>query len=115
MPLTLVCLRNLSPLFSFSQTYFERSKYKPALEKYRQAAALWDHPSVHFNIAVCLINLDRPVEAQGHLEKAMKYGAAPFGDDLHTQGRVYQQLLRGSLSRLEVVTSQPGVRVSFMH
>src|ERR1700704_3159630 len=66
-------------LYQAGNTYFEQAQYKDALVKYELALQSWDHPQIHYNAAVCLINLDRPVEAYDHLLAAMRFGLAPLG------------------------------------
>jgi hypothetical protein len=98
--------------FKKGNTYFEERQYKEALVEYQDAVKKWDHPAIHFNIAVCLINLDRPVEAYEHLRKGMAYGDAPLGKEIHGQGLTYQKLLEGRLSWLEVSTTQAGILIT---
>lgn len=98
--------------FETGNRAFEESKYGAALASYREALRFWDHPVIHFNMAVCLIHLDQPVEAYEHLSLAMRYGAGPLGDELHSQGLTYDKLLSGRLARLRISCRQPGVEVS---
>src|SRR6185312_506210 len=56
---------------------FLKKDYAQALDKYKAAVAVWDHPAIRFNIVRCLIQLDRPVDASDNLALALKYGAAP--------------------------------------
>lgn len=85
--------------------------YKQVLETYTRALALWDHPQIRYNIAVCLINLDRPVEAYENLESAMRFGPGAIGPELWKQGQSYQRLLAGRVAEIEV-TAEPGAAVS---
>lgn len=98
-------------LYQEGNGFFEQSQFAPALEKYRLALAAWDHPAIRYNAAVCLINLDRPVEADAHLTAAMRYGAAPLGADLYKQGQSYAKLLAPRIAELEVVCKEPGAEV----
>ncbi len=90
---------------------FEKGNYLEALPVYEQALAAWDHPGIHYNAAVCLINLDRPVEAYEHLEKALAYGEAPLGKDLFTQGKTYMKALGKQVATLAVTLRTPGAVV----
>ena len=38
----------------------------------------WDHPGIHYNLALALLNMDQPVEVYQNLENAIKYGAEPL-------------------------------------
>jgi tetratricopeptide (TPR) repeat protein len=82
---------------------FEDGKYREALPLYQEALALWDHPGIHFNAAVCLMNLERVVEALEHFEKALAYGDAPLGKPLYNEGKNYLRLLKQQVGTLEIV------------
>ncbi|MEO8549772.1 MAG: PEGA domain-containing protein [Kofleriaceae bacterium] len=98
-------------LYNQGGNAFAQADYKTALEIYTRALPLWDHPALRYNIAVCLINLDRPVEAYDNLERAMRFGEAPLGPDLWKQGQSYQKLLAGRVAEIEV-SAEPGASVS---
>jgi hypothetical protein len=99
-------------LFRTGNGFFERDEYAEALERYRDAVELWDHPAIHFNIAVCFINLDQPVAAYEHLQRALGDGGEGLGPNFHTQAITYEKLLLGRLARLEVECTQQGVEVT---
>lgn len=91
---------------------FAESQYASALARYRQALELWNHPAVHYNAAVCLINLDQPLAAYSHLEQALRYGEAPLGAENHRQALLYKKLLAGQLAEIEVRCDEPGAQVT---
>jgi tetratricopeptide (TPR) repeat protein len=99
-------------LYEDGNTDFVESRYKEAVPKYERALVHWQHPGIHYNLAVCLLNLDRPVEAYEHLLAALAYGDAPLGKQLYQQGQSYQKLLAGQVGQLELVTEQDGARIS---
>jgi tetratricopeptide (TPR) repeat protein len=89
------------------------SEYAKAAGKYQQALKHWDHPLIRFNLAYCLINLERPLEAHENLLLALKHGAAPFIDPRHFQDAgTYLRLLEGRLTRLKVKCGVAGAQVS---
>jgi hypothetical protein len=90
---------------------FAQQAHAPALAKYRAAIALWDHPMIRFNMAVTLIRLDRILEAADNLDRALRYGAAPFPPELYQQALDYQALIRGRLGTVEASCTQPGAHV----
>jgi tetratricopeptide (TPR) repeat protein len=47
-------------LYRQGNEMFEQARYLEALAKYEVALRSWDHPSIRYNAAVCLINLGRP-------------------------------------------------------
>jgi hypothetical protein len=91
---------------------FTESHFAQALAKYREAIGHWDHPAIRYNIAVCLINLDQPVEAHDHLEKSLAYGAAPLNSDTYREGLTHRKLLEGQLAHLTVVSAEPGTEIA---
>jgi len=99
-------------IFNEGNSYFEQSQYAQALSRYRKAIEYWDHPAIRFNIAVCLVNLDQPVEAYDNLTKALQYGEEPLGAKLHADGITYKKLLLGRLGKLRVTCEEPGTAVT---
>ncbi|MEZ4362027.1 MAG: hypothetical protein R3B48_17705 [Kofleriaceae bacterium] len=80
---------------------FERSNYGPAAARYRAALAHWQHPSIQFNLAVCLINLDRAVEAMDTLQASLRFGREGLRDHFD-EAHTYLRLLRDRIATLEV-------------
>jgi tetratricopeptide (TPR) repeat protein len=99
-------------LYQDGNQFFEQDQFRDALERYEKALALWDHPAIRYNAAICLINLDRPVDAYEDLISAMRFGDAPLGADLYKQGQSYEKLLARQVATLEVRCSEPGAQVS---
>jgi len=99
-------------LYRQGNGHFERSRYVQALAAYKRAILSWDHPAIRFNMAVCLINLDRPLEAYENLKKAVRFGPAPLGEVHFRQARTYERLLQGRLGRLAVGCDEPSARVT---
>jgi hypothetical protein len=99
-------------MYREGNTEFEASRYKQALVKYEEAIKHWDHPAIRFNMAVALVNLDRPLEAYKSLEVAMKFGAAPLGAEAYAQGVTYKKLLDGQLTHLRVTCDSEGAEVT---
>jgi tetratricopeptide (TPR) repeat protein len=98
--------------FARGNAFLEREQYAKALAHYRKGLAGWDHPALHYNSMLCLINLDQPIEAYEHLERAVVFGAAPLGRELLEQAGIYRKLLEAQISQLELTCSQPGVSVT---
>lgn len=98
-------------LFSEGNQLFAQLAHAAALDKYRAAIALWDHPMIRFNAAVTLVRLDRMLEADDNLEKALRFGAAPFTKELYQQALDYRALLKKQLGDVEVSCDQPGTQI----
>src|SRR5262249_45044475 len=91
---------------------FEESRYAQAVTKYREAGKHWDHPAIRFNMAVSLINLDQPLEAYENLTAALKFGAAPIGNEAFAQAQTYKKLLDGQLTHLKITCDVDGAEVT---
>ena len=98
-------------LFFEANRLFAEQAHAPAVDKYRAALALWDHPLIRFNLAVTLIRLDRVLEAADELDRAMRFGEAPFSKELYRQAQDYHALLAGRVGDVEATCDQRGVRV----
>lgn len=99
-------------LYAAGNSEFAESRFAQALAKYKEALHHWDHPAIRYNMAVCLINLDQPLEAHDNLEHGLAYGEAPLGPDVYGQGLTYRKLLAAQLGRLTISCRQPGTQVS---
>jgi hypothetical protein len=98
-------------LYRQGNAEFKESHITFALAKYEQAIQHWDHPAIRFNMAVCLIQLDRPVEAMTNLEHSLQFGEAALGADAFAQGQVYFKLLEARVSRIDVSCSEFGAEM----
>lgn len=98
-------------LYGDANELFEKGNYLEALPVYKQALARWDHPAIHYNAAVCLINLDRTVEAYEAMQKAMAYGEPPLGKELFRAGNNYLKMLTKQVATLTVTLKTPGAVV----
>jgi hypothetical protein len=87
---------------------FVKDEWRKALDAYKEALVFWDHPNIRYNAAVCLIKLDRSVEALQNMEAALRFGDAPLGKDLFKQGETYLQMLKKTTSYIEVQCKSPG-------
>jgi hypothetical protein len=88
-------------LYDEGNQLFAQQAHAPALEKYKAAIALWDHPLIRFNLAVTEIRLDRVLEAADDLDKALRFGKDPFKPELYQQALDYQALLKGRVGFVE--------------
>jgi hypothetical protein len=98
-------------LFAEANQLFSQRAHAPALAKYKEAIALWDHPLIQFNMAVTLIRLERVLEAAEALDHALRYGERPFAPELYQQALDYQTLVRKQLGYIEATCDQPGTRI----
>jgi hypothetical protein len=98
-------------LFAEANQLFAQQAHAPALEKYKAAIALWDHPLIRFNMAVTEIRLDRILEAAEDLDKALSYGQTPFTGELYQEALDYQALVKKQVGVVAASCDQGDVHV----
>jgi hypothetical protein len=103
----------VSAMFDQGNSFFEQNDYTKAAEIYFRAVELWNHPGIQFNLAVSLMNLDRPLEAHEHLEAALRFGPSGLEKQRYQEAQTYKRLLEGRLVPFTVDVSQDGVEVRF--
>lgn len=86
--------------------------FPKAVEKYREALRSWDHPAIHYNLALALMNLDQPVEVYDSLQKSVRFGPAPLEKDRYERAREYLLLVEKQLAEIEVSCKKEGAKVS---
>lgn len=103
--------RRANELVQEGNALIKESFFAQAVAKYREALEHWDHPGVHYNLALALLTLDEPVATHRHLSEAMKYGAAPIGQDKHDYAEKYLALLNQQVVHIQVRCQEPGAEV----
>jgi len=87
--------------------------FAKAIDKYREALKHWDHPAIHYNLALALMNLDQTIEAYEHLESAIKFGEAPLqSKDKFDNAKLYILRLEKEIADVEVSCDKAGAKVS---
>jgi hypothetical protein len=105
--------KQANALFAEANQLVAQQAHQPALEKYKAALELWDHPLIRFNRAYAEIRLDRVLEAAEDLDKALQYGQAPFPTkELYEQALAYQTLIKGRVGDVSASCEQADVKVS---
>lgn len=99
-------------IYNEGNALFGDNQFVAALAKYREALTHWDHPRIRYNIAICLMELDQPVDALENLEAALKYGDAPFDAQAYTQAQRDLKSLHRQVAELAVSCSEQGAEVT---
>lgn len=99
-------------LFKEGNALLKESIVGSAALKYREALGHWDHPNIHYNLALALMVLDQPVETHEHLLAAMKYGPEPLAKERFEHARNYLALLEKQLARVKVRCDVEGAQVA---
>lgn len=84
-----------------------------AVEKYEEALTYWDHPAIHYNLAIALIGAttERPLEVHQHLVKAMSYEGKALNEDELKEAQRYLSLIQQQLITLTIVCDEPDAEV----
>jgi tetratricopeptide (TPR) repeat protein len=99
-------------LFEAGNSLLKESIFLKAVENYRKALALWDHPGIHYNLALALLNLDQPIEVHEHLVAAMAFGPEPLENEKFEYARNYKTLVEKQLARVDISCDTPGAVVT---
>ncbi|HET9931607.1 MAG TPA: hypothetical protein VFQ35_12995 [Polyangiaceae bacterium] len=99
--------------FQEANALLRDSAFANAAQKYAEALSEWDHPGIHYNMALALINLDRPLEVREHLKKATAFGAAPLDQARFDHAQSYLKLIENQLTPLTVQCDVPDAVVRF--
>ena len=99
-------------LFREGNGLLKDSLFGQAAAKYREALDQWDHPAIHYNLVLALLNLDRPTEVLSHLNKAMAYGPEPIDAEKYEQARNYKVMVESQLSHLVIRCNVEGAVVA---
>ncbi len=100
-------------LFQDGNVMLNDGLFAKASEKYREALTHWDHPAIHYNLALALMNLDQPIDAYENLSVSIKFGEAPLqSKDKFDHAKDYLLLLDKQIADVEVSCDKPGAKVS---
>jgi len=89
-------------LFQDGNNLVRESVFVPAIDKYEEALQHWDHPGIHYNLSLALLNLEQPLRLRHHLVEALKYDGRPLGEEQILRARQYLKLVEKQLSHLVV-------------
>ncbi|MBX3160205.1 MAG: hypothetical protein KF773_29835 [Deltaproteobacteria bacterium] len=84
---------------------------KQAVALYREALAHWNHPAIHYNLALALVSLDLPIEIEASLLEAVKYGEAPLEKAQFEHAKEYLLLIQKQIAEVEVSCDKMGAEV----
>jgi len=105
--------RKALALFNEANGMLRDALFPRAAEKYREALKHWDHPAIHYNLALALVNLDQPVEMHAELEQALVHGPAPLGEDKYARAKDFKVLVEKQLATVEYTVTIPGAVLIF--
>jgi len=105
--------QNALKLFHDGNVQLNDGLFAKAAEAYKAALTHWDHPAIHYNLALAEMNLDSPIESQENFQNAIKFGEAPLqSKDKFDHAKDYILLLEKQIGVVEVTCQKPGTKVS---
>ncbi len=98
-------------LFHEGNDHSDEGLLANAVESYQQALAHWDHPAIHYNMAMALQTLNRPLDLHEHLTAALRYEGRPLDEGKRNRARQLKTVVEQQLSRLEIICDVPAATV----
>ncbi len=98
-------------LFSEGNALLHNGLFSNAADKYKEALKHWDHPAIHYNLALALFKMDQPIEVVRHLQKAIQYGPAPLDADKFAHAQELLSVESKLLADVEVTCNKPGAEI----
>src|SRR3569623_818645 len=87
--------------------------FAKAADRYREALKHWDHPAIHYNLALAQMNLDQPIDAYNNMQQSLKFGEPPLqSKDKFDHAKEYLLLLEKEITTVEVSCDKPGAKVT---
>jgi hypothetical protein len=100
-------------LFREANRLLNDGLFAAAADRYRAALKHWDHPAIHYNLALALVNLDQPVDAYENLQLSVKFGDGPLqSKEKFDHARELQVVLEKSIADVEVSCDKKGAKVT---
>jgi hypothetical protein len=100
-------------LFHDGNVQLNDGLFAKAVDAYKGALTHWDHPAIHYNLALAEMNLDSPIESQENFQAAIKFGEAPLqSKDKFDHAKDYILLLDKQIGEVEVTCNKPGTKVA---
>jgi tetratricopeptide (TPR) repeat protein len=99
-------------LYNEGNQLFDNAYFKEAAVRYRKALEQWDHPSIHYNLMLAYVSLERPLDAYKSSVEALRHGQRALQPDEYRRAKDFHKLLQGRIAELEIVCDEPGAMVS---
>lgn len=104
--------KHAESLYQEGNRDFTNGFFAAAVTKYQAALQHWNHPGIHYNLALALITLDRPIEAYESIVAALGHGVDGLHPDEYQRALDYRRVLRQRIAEIEVVCDEPGTAVT---
>lgn len=98
-------------LFDEGTASLEGDLYEEAANSFREALKHWNHPAIHYNLALALMH-SNPLECHKELEAAMQYGPEPVEAEKYERAQRLLATVEKKLARIEITCDTPGARIT---
>lgn len=100
-------------IFQSANELLMQQFFKQAAAKYREALDYWDHPAIHYNMSLALMNLEQPIELYEALKKSLVHGVPPLLEETNYQrAENYLSLISQQISHVVITCKHEGARVT---
>jgi hypothetical protein len=97
--------------FNLGNTQFQNGLFSNAVGSYDKALTHWDHPGIHYNLALALLPLQKPLEVHEHLLAALRYGGEPLDASKRKRAQELKTTIEKQITRLEITCEVAGALV----
>jgi hypothetical protein len=97
--------------FETGNALLKDALFTDAAKQYSEALRRWNHPAIHYNLALALLNLDRPADVYEHMLASTRHGPGPLEETRYRHALRYTERMRKEYAWLTVITS-PGASVA---
>lgn len=94
-------------LFDEGRKLFAFPDFIGAEQKFREALNIWNHPAIHYNLALSLRAVENLTLAYEHLEQALKYQGAALSAERTTDANRFLEEIGKKISILELSCREP--------
>ncbi|HVV86053.1 MAG TPA: hypothetical protein VHE35_23500 [Kofleriaceae bacterium] len=98
-------------LFAQGNDALRQGAFTRAADLYRQALTYWDHPGIHYNLTLALINLDEPLEMYQHLQVVIHADPARLGPGAQQRAQNLLRMAQRQIASVEADLTEPGTQL----
>ncbi|WP_428265043.1 hypothetical protein [Haliangium sp.] len=99
-------------LYEAGNQLLEDALFAAAIAKYREARQHWNHPGIHYNLALAQVGIDRPLEAYRSILAALQHGPDALRAEQYKHALEYRRLLRHQIAEIVVTCNEPDAVVT---
>lgn len=98
-------------LFDEGRKLFAFPDFVRAEQKFREALDVWNHPAIHYNLALSLRAMDNQARAYEHLERALEQGGLGLSEARRQDAKRFLDEIASKISILDLSCRESGATV----